>query len=99
MSEAAVRESAFSSGKQEARGERAVVATKHRLASAAALEMLRGGGNVADAAVAAAFAIGVVFSWSTICPRHVRCSSLPGCIIGSTASASPFVAATARTTP
>ena len=52
--------SVFSSGKQEARGERAVVATKHRLASTAALAMLRGGGNVVDAAVAAAFAVGVV---------------------------------------
>ena len=60
MSVAAVSASVFASGKQEARGERAVAATKHRLASAAALEMLRGGGNVVDAAVAAAFAIGVV---------------------------------------
>ena len=52
--------SVFSSSKQEARGERAMVATKHRLASAAALRMLRGRGNVIDAAVAAAFAVGVV---------------------------------------
>ena len=61
----AVHESVFTSGKQEARGERAVVATKHRLASKAALEMLRGGGNVVDAAVAAAFAVGVVEPWSS----------------------------------
>ena len=55
-----VSDSVFSSSKREALGERAMVATKHRLASAAALELLRGGGNVIDAAVAAAFAVGVV---------------------------------------
>ena len=55
-----VSESVLSSGKSEARGESAMVATKHRLASAAALRALRSGGNVMDAAVAAAFAVGVV---------------------------------------
>ena len=55
-----VSESVFSGSKSEALGERAMVATKHPLASAAALELLRGRGNVMDAAVAAAFAIGVV---------------------------------------
>ncbi len=53
-------ESVFSWSKSEAHGERALAATKHPLATAAALELLRGGGNVMDAAVAAAFAVGVV---------------------------------------
>ena len=55
-----VTESTFAASKSEARGERAMVATKHRLATAAALSSLRAGGNVMDAAVAAAFAVGVV---------------------------------------
>lgn len=53
-------ESIFESSKTEVHGERAMVATKHRLASAAAVRLLREGGNVIDAAVAAAFAVGVV---------------------------------------
>ncbi len=55
-----ISESIFQSSKSEARGERAMVATKHRLSSAAAIRVIRAGGNVIDAAIAAAFAVGVV---------------------------------------
>jgi gamma-glutamyltranspeptidase/glutathione hydrolase len=43
-------------------GERAMVATGHRLATEAALEVFREGGNAVDAAVAAALTLGVVDS-------------------------------------
>ena len=52
--------SGLSLSKREAVAERAMVATKHELSTAAATAQLRAGGNVMDAAVAAAFAVGVV---------------------------------------
>ena len=46
--------------KEEATARRGMVATKDRLATEAGIEMLKAGGNVVDAAVAACFAVGVV---------------------------------------